>query len=62
MIICSCNVLRDAEIRSIVATASTRPTISQVYAGLGCQAKCGRCASSIKQIRDEMSRATSAGM
>ena len=53
MIICSCNVLNDKAIRSMVATATSRPTISQVYAGLGCQAKCGRCAPSIKKIRDE---------
>ena len=56
MIVCSCNVLSDKQILSVVANANRRPpTMSQVYAGLGCRARCGGCAATIKKIRDEAS-------
>ena len=54
MIVCSCNVLSDTAVLTAVADANQRrPTISQVYAMLGCRARCGRCAPTIKKIRDE---------
>ncbi len=53
MIVCSCNVLSDKDVLSLLASAQRRPTMSQVYAGLGCRARCGRCAPTIKRIRDE---------
>ena len=37
MIVCSCNVFRDHQVRSVVAKES-RPRMSEVYAGLGCSA------------------------
>jgi bacterioferritin-associated ferredoxin len=44
MIICSCNVLTDREVRTTVATAVRLPTTTgQVYKCLGCRPKCGRC-------------------
>ena len=53
MIICSCNVISDNQIFSVVATAQHRPPpISQVYAGLGCRARCGRCIPAVKKLRD----------
>ncbi len=52
MIICSCNVLSDHEVRAAVADASPRTT-GQVYGCLGCSPQCGRCARSIRQIMDE---------
>jgi len=54
MIICSCNVLSDHDIRSAVSTASDRPrTAGQVYGCLGCSPRCGRCVRTIKRIMDE---------
>jgi len=53
MIVCSCNVFSDADVRSVVASASPAARISRVYASLGCTAKCGRCAHTIKTLIDE---------
>jgi bacterioferritin-associated ferredoxin len=52
MIVCSCNVLTDHEVRSAVTTSAPRTT-GQVYGCLGCSAQCGRCARSIRKIMDE---------
>ena len=52
MIVCSCNVLSDQDVRSAVEAERTRST-SQVYGCLGCSAKCGRCARTIRRIMDE---------
>jgi bacterioferritin-associated ferredoxin len=51
MIVCSCNVFSDHQVRSAVAQETRR--MSQVFAGLGCRARCGRCANTIKRIMDE---------
>jgi len=53
MIVCSCNVFSDHQVRSVVAKEARRPRMSEVYAGLGCSAQCGRCTHTIKQIIDE---------
>lgn len=54
MIICSCNVLTDHDVRSAVSAADDLPrTASQVYGCLGCSAECGRCARTIKKILEE---------
>ena len=52
MIVCSCNVLSDNEIRSAIQTEAPRST-SQVYGCLGCSAQCGRCARTIRRIMNE---------
>jgi bacterioferritin-associated ferredoxin len=52
MVVCSCNVLSDHDVRSAVAAERTRST-SQVYGCLGCSAQCGRCARTIRRIMDE---------
>jgi bacterioferritin-associated ferredoxin len=52
MIVCSCNVLSDQDIRSAVEAERPRST-SQVYACLGCSAQCGRCARTIRGLVDE---------
>ena len=52
MIVCSCNVLSDKDVRSAVQAEAPRST-SQVYGCLGCSAQCGRCARTIKKIMDE---------
>ncbi len=52
MIVCSCNVITDHEVRSACAKSAPRTT-GQVYGCLGCSAQCGRCARSIRKIMDE---------
>jgi bacterioferritin-associated ferredoxin len=52
MIVCSCNVLSDQDVRSTVNTVAPRTT-GQVYGCLGCSAQCGRCARTIRKIMDE---------
>ncbi len=52
MIVCSCNVLSDYEVRTIASTATHRTT-GYVYACLGCTARCGRCTRTIRKIMDE---------
>ena len=52
MIICSCNVLSDHDVRSAIEAERTRST-SRVYGCLGCSAQCGRCAHTIRRIMDE---------
>ncbi|TPI78456.1 (2Fe-2S)-binding protein [Mesorhizobium sp. B2-8-9] len=52
MIICSCNVLSDQDVRSAVDAKRTR-SISQVYGCLGCRPKCGHCARAIRRLMDE---------
>ena len=53
MIVCSCNILSDTEVRTVANTA-TRRTTSYVFSCLGCRAQCGRCASTIREIMDEV--------
>ena len=54
MIVCSCNVLSDQDVRSAVVSADNTPVnAKQVYHCLGCSAECGRCARTIKSILDE---------
>ena len=55
MIVCSCNVFSDHQVRSVVAKEARRPRMSEGYACLGCSAQCGRCAHTIKRIMDETS-------
>ena len=58
MIVCSCNVFTDHDVRSAVTTADDRPvTCGQVYGCLGCSAQCGRCARTIRRIMDEALKA-----
>ena len=52
MIVCSCNVLSDQDVRSAVAAERARST-SRVYGCLGCSAQCGRCARTIRRLMDE---------
>ena len=54
MIVCSCNVLTDHDVRNAVSAASDLPrNAKQIYGCLGCSAECGRCARTIKTIIDE---------
>lgn len=54
MIVCSCNVLSDHDVRNAVNAASGLPrSAKEVYGCLGCSAECGRCARTIKTIITE---------
>jgi bacterioferritin-associated ferredoxin len=54
MIVCSCNVISDHDVRNAVCTAEQLPrNAKQIYGCLGCSAECGRCARTIKTIIDE---------
>ena len=54
MIVCSCNVLSDHDVRDAVNSADILPrSAKQLYGCLGCSAECGRCARTIKDIIDE---------
>ena len=58
MIVCSCNVFSDHDVRSAVTDAEDKPvTCGQVYGCLGCSARCGRCARTIRKIMDEALKA-----
>ena len=50
MIVCSCNVFSDQQVRSTLAKATQQLRVSQIYRCLGSSAQCGRCAHTIKQI------------
>lgn len=51
MIVCSCNVMSDRQIKSCVDGDGAGPrTAAQVYAHFGCKPDCGRCAATIRTI------------
>ncbi|WP_262265977.1 (2Fe-2S)-binding protein [Microvirga yunnanensis] len=53
MIVCSCNVFSDGEVRSCLGPGPDCPrTPAQVYRNLGCGPQCGRCATTIRSILD----------
>ncbi len=53
MIVCSCNVLSDGDVRTAVQGDRRVRSTGQVYGCLGCSAQCGRCARTIRRIMDE---------
>ena len=55
VIVCSCNVISDHQVRSVATERAARGT-SEVYRCLGCSAECGRCVRTIRQIMDEAVR------
>lgn len=50
MIVCSCNILSDKQVREVVETPSAPRKVSEVYGCLGCSPQCGRCARTIRDI------------
>ncbi len=53
MIVCSCNVLSDRQVRDAVSEREGEVrTAGQVYRCLGCSPQCGRCARTIRGIID----------
>ena len=57
MIVCSCNVLTDHQIRNAVL-GSSQPLLNahQIYVCLGCSMRRGRCALTVKRIAGEASK------
>ena len=54
MIVCSCNVFTDHDVRATLKASEAVPrTTGQVYHCLGCSAQCGRCARTIRRIMNE---------
>jgi bacterioferritin-associated ferredoxin len=53
MIVCSCNVLTEVDIRASIATLNGPTRVCDVYASLGCAAKCGGCAVTISALISE---------
>ena len=52
MFICSCNALRDSEIRELAREGVT--SARQAYDRCGCRPVCARCAAGIQEILDEV--------
>jgi bacterioferritin-associated ferredoxin len=59
MIVCSCNVLSEHEVRT-AASAVARRTASDVFGCLGCSPQCGVCARTIRKLIDETLHAANA--
>jgi bacterioferritin-associated ferredoxin len=54
MIVCSCNVLTDHDVRGTLSGTEAAPrSAGDVYRCLGCSAQCGRCARTIRRIMEE---------
>jgi bacterioferritin-associated ferredoxin len=53
MIVCSCNLLTDAEIRAALAKPNPPERVRDVYAACGCAPKCGGCAGTINRLISE---------
>src|ERR1700736_1841722 len=54
IIVCSCNFLSDAQVRSVIASSTPRLRMSQIYHSLGCAAEFGPCGHTIKVILEEI--------
>jgi bacterioferritin-associated ferredoxin len=62
MIVCSCNVLTDHDVRSTLSLEAFAPrTAGEVYGCLGCSPQCGRCVRTIRRIMDEAIEAADSG-
>jgi bacterioferritin-associated ferredoxin len=57
MIVCSCNVLSDHDVRAALDHATAPRNAGQIYGCLGCSPQCGRCARTIRRIMDEATAA-----
>jgi bacterioferritin-associated ferredoxin len=54
MIVCSCNVISDHDIRDAIVSADVELcSAAQVYGCLGCLVQCGLCSRSVRKILDE---------
>jgi bacterioferritin-associated ferredoxin len=53
MIVCSCNVLSDQQVRAVLNGAECPRRPAEIYGCLGCSPQCGRCARTLRRIMDE---------
>jgi len=53
MIICSCSVLSDKQVRAALDSPNPPRTPCQVHRHLGREPECGRCVRSMRQIMDK---------
>jgi bacterioferritin-associated ferredoxin len=53
MILCSCNVISDNDVREALASPNPPRSPSQVHRHLGCKAQCGRCVRSLREVMEE---------
>jgi bacterioferritin-associated ferredoxin len=59
MIVCSCNVFTDGDVRRACLEGPGCPrTPAEVYRCLGCSPECGHCARTIRGIMDKALAAT----
>jgi len=56
MIICSCNVFSDTDVKNAVESELCPQTLSAVYKCLGCSPSCGRCLEAVRAILSESLR------
>lgn len=61
MIVCSCNVVTDSEIRAALAGGACPRTPFAVYESLGCRLNCGRCIATVRTIINEANAGTAVG-
>jgi bacterioferritin-associated ferredoxin len=61
MIVCSCNVVTDSEIRATLARGACPPTPFAVYECLGCRLNCGRCIATVRTIINEANAGKATG-
>jgi bacterioferritin-associated ferredoxin len=53
MIICSCNVFSDGEVRALVEARPHASGMARIFRDLGHEPQCGRCAPTIRKIVNE---------
>ncbi|MEJ0072292.1 MAG: (2Fe-2S)-binding protein [Pseudomonadota bacterium] len=53
MYICLCNGINDRDARRAAAAADG--SVAQVYRGLGCAPKCGKCVPVVRELLAELS-------
>jgi len=61
MIVCSCNVVTDEEIRAALDSGACSRTPFAVYECLGCRLNCGRCIATVRTIINEANAGTAIG-
>ena len=55
MIVCSCNILSDQDVRAVMTNPEyVPPRVAEIYSRLGCKAECGRCARTISDIVSDL--------
>jgi bacterioferritin-associated ferredoxin len=58
MILCSCNVLSDRDIRERLGDCPSRRSVAALFRQLGCEPKCGRCVRNIVAAMEQQRAAT----